>query len=246
MTGFTRGTLLATLMATLMATLVALLAIPLAPPFLSMISVTANETQPGYRQDSIWDRIPWEAGQSARSTGDENHSMGTGSDISQEKRSETRLYRAFEPASANLDINLHKESLSLFLTFNNQAAQVISGKHPVLWATELDDISHWLDLPRRAQCQLKRKQFLAEPPGIPLPYEDQPTHHSSETSLLQVSGYIEYRCQQPEHLTFADFMGFRGIPKWKAVSVWLITDHWQTKQSLRSGRERIHFIPTPN
>ncbi|MFK0570144.1 DUF2796 domain-containing protein [Endozoicomonas sp.] len=57
----------------------------------------------------------------------------------------------------------------------------------------------------------------------------------------QITGYLEYQCQNPESLTWLQFHGFKAMPGLKHASVWLISDHWQSKQQLSNNQERIQL-----
>lgn len=149
-----------------------------------------------------------------------------------------RLHRAYEPASIQLDINLQQKTLSLFLSMNSEAANAITKQSTESLLSHLNEFAPLATIPEEANCQQTQKQFLV----------DIVKNHSltTESSIKssdrqQITGYMEYQCQNPDSLSHLQFHGFKAMPGLKHTSVWLISDHWQSKQQLSKNHQRIQL-----
>ncbi|KEI72875.1 ZrgA family zinc uptake protein [Endozoicomonas elysicola] len=149
-----------------------------------------------------------------------------------------RLHRAYEPASIQLDINLQRETLSLFLSMNPEAARTITRKPIHSLANHLNEFSPLATLPDDAGCKQTQKQFLVEPAD-----SLSPSTNSPATTIIsqQITGYLEYECENPEELSHLKFRGFKAMPGLKHASVWLISDSWQSKQQLSQKQKRVQL-----
>ncbi len=136
-----------------------------------------------------------------------------------------RLHWAYEPASIQLDINLQQETLSLFLSMNSEAARAITRKPIHSLANHLSEYTPLATLPDDAGCKQTQKRFLVEPTG-----SHSPSTNAIPTTIIsqQITGYLEYECENPEELSHLKFLGFKAMPGLKHASVWLISDSWQS------------------
>ncbi len=156
----------------------------------------------------------------------------------EESAPKQRLHRAYEPASIQLDINLQQETLSLFFSMNPEAASTITRKPIHSLAKYLNEFSPLATLPDDAGCKQTQKQFLVEPAD-----SLSASTNSPATTIIaqQITGYLEYECENPEELSYLKFRGFKAMPGLKHASVWLISDSWQSKQQLSQKQKRVQL-----
>lgn len=144
------------------------------------------------------------------------------------------LHRAFEPAAASLDINQESQSLSVFFSLSADAFKHVSQGTPIaLVVDRLNDYPELVVPAQSALCKSTRQQFLHEPE------KNQATH------ARRVSGYLHFKCQKPEKLKQIKIQFSRALPGLKEVSVWLITDFWQSKQTLSRKDDTIQIKNDP-
>ena len=148
------------------------------------------------------------------------------------------VHRAYEPASILLDINLQRDTLSLFLSISPEAANTITKLPLHSLARYLKEFTPLVRLPEDADCRQTQKQFLVEPVNIPYLKAES---LSANSSPKEISGYLEYECQNPENLSHFKFLGFEAIPDLKHTSVWLISDSWQSKQQLSQEQREVQL-----
>lgn len=148
------------------------------------------------------------------------------------------VHRAYEPASILLDVNLRKDTLSLFFFISPEATTAITRQPLHSLARYLKEFTPLVTLPGDAQCRQTQKQFLVEPPDMPYPMTEST---SADTSPREINGYLEYECQSPENLSHFTFLGFGAIPDLRHTSVWLVSDHWQNKQQLSPEQKNVQL-----
>ncbi|USE37851.1 DUF2796 domain-containing protein [Endozoicomonas sp. SCSIO W0465] len=148
------------------------------------------------------------------------------------------VHRAYEPAAIFLDVNLRKDTLSLFLSISPEAATVITQRPLGSLARYLKAFTPLVTLPEDAQCRQSQQQFFVEPTDVLLLKSDS---LSAPANPREISGYLEYECQHPENLSHFTFLGFEAMPDLKHTSVWLISDNWQSKQRLNQDHQKVQL-----
>ncbi|MGI9277743.1 MAG: hypothetical protein ACR2PT_23205 [Endozoicomonas sp.] len=140
------------------------------------------------------------------------------------------IHRAFEPARASLDISLKKQSFTLYLSLDSEAVKVLAQGEPGSQIVESLSETPELFIPdSSAQCTLEASQFMAE------------TAEASGLSSAgqEVNGYMAFLCEKPAELDTIKVMLENALPGLREISVWVVTDNWQSKQVLRKGDQLV-------
>lgn len=127
--------------------------------------------------------------------------------------SATVLHRAVEPAHVTLDVTVHNNNLTLFLSIPAASVPLLSpDETPQSLIAHLQRPQmHW-SISKKAQCSAQNRRIF---PG---------------TTDQDVQVVYEFVCQAANHLDHIRSRLQVFLPGLKQINAWVSTDSWQNKQ----------------
>ena len=129
------------------------------------------------------------------------------------------LHRAVEPAQILLDITLKEKNLTLFLTIPTTSASLLTPEDDI--ASLLTRSANLWRTDPKAECTLNNHRIF------------QNQQNNDEQPLPDVQGFYDFECRNPQSLFSIRPDLHSTLPGLKQLNVWVTTDHWQNKQSLK-------------
>ena len=140
------------------------------------------------------------------------------------------LHRAVEPAQILLDVTLKENNLTLFLTIPEASTPLLTPEKDI--ASLLTDSGNVWHPDPEAECSLNSHRIFRHQPG------------DSEKTSGGVQGFYDFECKNPHSLLSIRPALQAALPGLKQLNIWLTTDQWQNKQSLKvTGNSTIIVQP---
>ena len=140
------------------------------------------------------------------------------------------IHRAVEPAQILLDITLNEKSLTLYLTIPGSAAELLSSdKNHSKITSLLTEAENLWTLPPEAECTLKSRRVFSN------------INTNSEQVSGKIQGFFDFYCSAPESIHSIKPELNKVFPGLKQLNIWITTDSWQNKQSIRVPKGIINI-----